>query len=672
MQYSIFVKFLVIILCTLSLVACMAGGAGILIDESQGMYTKGLEQWIKGELTGIGHSIAYESAVLYAAEHLGDCPEQVLDTFRDTYYMDLEKMNGSYAVEIYQNGVLLTPAAEIPNGSRLVEFTMSVIYPAIWTGEVKEDAVFHNRESIFLSTPLGDTYEVDLARYESPAYHIRAYLQMDLLDPFQLQFMELMYAMRYVFIVMLVAGLLSFAATLVYLCHAAGRHPKSRHPYPAALNRVPLDLYFAIVIAGEVGLSYLVLEILEACFNYGGNWGIGSLVGLGVFGMALLAVGFLFALAAQMKTKGGFWWRRTIIGWFLVRLWRSIRLLFRGVGAICNMLPLVWQWLLMLLGVIGWGGISLIVVVSTYSDFWGVLGGLGVILSVLGFVGLVAYWAYCMGHLLKGVLRMSRGGLHYQIPTRYLRGKFREFAEALNSMAGAARIAAERQLKSERMKTELITNVSHDIKTPLTSIINYVDLLKKPHDEAQGAQYLEVLDRQSQRLKKLIEDLMEMSKASTGNIHVDMDCVDAVEAVNQALGEFSDKLDRAGLFPVFRCPEEPVLIQADGKLLWRILSNLLNNAVKYAMPGTRFYIDLVEVRGNAVLNLKNISREQLNINAEELLERFVRGDTARNTEGSGLGLNIAKSLVELQGGQMELMVDGDLFKVTIVFPLTRM
>ena len=162
---------------------------------------------------------------------------------------------------------------------------------------------------------------------------------------------------------------------------------------------------------------------------------------------------------------------------------------------------------------------------------------------------------------------------------------------------------------------------------------------------------------------------MEMSKASTGNIHVDMNYVDAVEAVNQALGEFSDKLDRAGLYPVFRCPEEPVLIQADGKLLWRILSNLLNNAVKYAMPGTRFYIDLVEVQGNAVLNLKNISREQLNIDAEELMERFVRGDTARNTEGSGLGLNIAKSLVELQKGQMHLMVDGDLFKVTIIFPL---
>ena len=188
---------------------------------------------------------------------------------------------------------------------------------------------------------------------------------------------------------------------------------------------------------------------------------------------------------------------------------------------------------------------------------------------------------------------------------------------------------------------------------------------------SQGEQYLEVLSRQSLRLKKLIDDLMDLSKASTGNINVEMDYVDAVEAINQALGEFSDKLDRAALYPVFRCPDEPVVIQADGRLLWRVMSNLLSNAVKYAMPGTRVYIDLVTAEGAAVLQMKNISRDQLNINADELMERFVRGDAARNTEGSGLGLNIAKSLVELQKGQMHLMVDGDLFKVTIVLPLAQ-
>ena len=219
------------------------------------------------------------------------------------------------------------------------------------------------------------------------------------------------------------------------------------------------------------------------------------------------------------------------------------------------------------------------------------------------------------------------------------------------------------------MKTELITNVSHDIKTPLTSIINYVDLLKKPHTDSDGVLYLEVLDRQSQRLKKLIDDLMEMSKASTGNLAVELGRVDAVEAINQALGEFGDKLAAVNLTPVFRYPEFPVTMMADGRLVWRVLSNLLSNAVKYALPDTRLYIDLMCLQGNAVIAIKNISRDQLNVNVDELMERFVRGDSSRNTEGSGLGLNIAKSLVELQHGQMHLMVDGDLFKVTLIFPL---
>ena len=229
-------------------------------------------------------------------------------------------------------------------------------------------------------------------------------------------------------------------------------------------------------------------------------------------------------------------------------------------------------------------------------------------------------------------------------------------------------MAAQKQLKSERMKTELITNVSHDIKTPLTSIINYVDLLQKPHTPEEEKTYLEVLNRQSQRLKKLIEDLMEMSKASTGNLTADITKLDAVESVNQALGEFADKLEKAQLTPVFRHPEESVAMMADGRLAWRVLSNLLSNTVKYALPGTRVYIDVMALEGKVIISLKNISRDELNVDADELMERFVRGDDSRNTEGSGLGLNIAKTLMELQKGQLQLLVDGDLFKVTLIFP----
>ena len=263
---------------------------------------------------------------------------------------------------------------------------------------------------------------------------------------------------------------------------------------------------------------------------------------------------------------------------------------------------------------------------------------------------------------------MKRGDLSHKISTRFLFGSFKEFAKGLNDISNAAALAAEKQLRSERMKTELITNVSHDIKTPLTSIINYVDLLQKPHTEQEEAQYLEVLSRQSQRLKKLVDDLMEMSKASTGNIATQITQLDAVEAVTQALGEFADKLDKANLTPVLDVPETPVMMLADSRLVWRVLSNLLSNAVKYALPGTRMYVRVRQNRNAVVISIKNISKEQLGISAEELMERFVRGDASRNTEGSGLGLNIAKSLMELQKGQLKLAVDGDLFKVTLIFP----
>ena len=210
--------------------------------------------------------------------------------------------------------------------------------------------------------------------------------------------------------------------------------------------------------------------------------------------------------------------------------------------------------------------------------------------------------------------------------------------------------------------------MSHDIKTPLTSIINYIDLLQKAETAEQSAAYLQVLDRQSQRLKKLISDLIEMSKATTGNLTVETTQVDLVEAVNQALGEFADKLTAQDLTVVFPQQSVPVLVQADGRLIWRVLSNLLGNIVKYALPGTRVYVDIRRHQGQVEISLKNISREALNVSAQELTERFVRGDASRNTEGSGLGLNIAQSLMELQKGSLALLVDGDLFKVTLTFP----
>ena len=503
--------------------------------------------------------------------------------------------------------------------------------------------------------------------------------------------------------------LLLFAVFAVYLCTSAGRKPKSEEIRAGGLNRLPLDLY---LFGGGFGIALIIavgVEAAEMLLRQDFLVGCGFAV-LAAFACCLIFVGFCFAFVAQIKTPDGFWWRNTLCG-ICIRLcarfavWLEKFLALKGfpfLGRMCkklwqftckaavwlyqstqkaflwlgnklgiasrwigkkvhrflSLLPLTWQWLI--------GGFVLIFIAALFINDYNSPNT--VILGLVLCLAIVLYASHCFGLLAESTKRMSKGDLDTKVDDKLMAGCFKEFAGDLNNLADVAVVAAQKQLKSERMKTELITNVSHDIKTPLTSIINYVDLLQKPHTDAEQEQYLEVLDRQSQRLKKLIDDLMDMSKASTGNMAVEITQVDAVESVNQALGEFADKLDKAQLFPVFRHNEDSVSMMADGRLVWRVMSNLLSNAVKYAMPGTRLYIDLMTLEGKVIISLKNISRDELNVDADELMERFVRGDDSRNTEGSGLGLNIAKSLMELQKGQLQLLVDGDLFKVTLIFP----
>lgn len=497
------------------------------------------------------------------------------------------------------------------------------------------------------------------------------------------------------------ACLLLFAVLAVYLCCAAGRKPGSEEVHAAGFNCIPLDIYLAGGGLIVFGLFMVIVQFYDAADLF--SQSIQTLcAGMLMAGyvMSLIFVSFCFACAAQFKTPGGYWWRNSVCwrcmnllvkcvkgcfsgcGWllrklpkaaavfwdFLLMLLTPLRWLWtqikktcakigKSVNRVYSMMPLTWQWLLT----------GFIMVMLLFAALAG-RSNLMVVLSLCACVAVVLYGAYCFGILLESAKRTGKGDLDTKVDDKYLIGAFRSFAGDLNDLVGVAVVAAQKQLKSERIKTELITNVSHDIKTPLTSIINYVDLLQKPHTPEEEKTYLEVLNRQSQRLKKLIEDLMEMSKASTGNLTADITKLDAVESVNQALGEFADKLEKAQLTPVFRHPEESVAMMADGRLAWRVLSNLLSNTVKYALPGTRVYIDVMALEGKVIISLKNISRDELNVDADELMERFVRGDDSRNTEGSGLGLNIAKTLMELQKGQLQLLVDGDLFKVTLIFP----
>ena len=526
--------------------------------------------------------------------------------------------------------------------------------------------------------------------------------------------LRLLWSYRNALFGILAVNLLLFAVCAVYLCCAAGRKPGRDAVKAGGLNLIPLDAYALGVGLADVGIVWLLAEGMEYLLNQGLLFAAGTAAVAG-YGACVLFVGFCFAFAAQVKTPGGLWWRNSACGWFLrlcawawrlairclawcwVQLeklwnralplgkrllravWKLVKFFALELKKLCgrllsivekcvawlgktlarfaDLLPLTWQWLVTAFVLILVLGVTL-----TANGAGWILLGVCLVLAV------VLYGSGAFGTLLESAKRMRRGDLDTKVDDGLLVGCFRDFAQELNGLADVAVVAARKQLKSERMKTELITNVSHDIKTPLTSIINYVDLMSKPHSPEEQELYLEVLSRQSQRLKKLIDDLMEMSKASTGNINVDIARVDAAEAVNQALGEFGDKLAKANLTPVFRHPEEPVEMLADGRLVWRVLSNLLSNAVKYALPGTRLYVDLTTLEGKVLISLKNISREELNVEADELMERFVRGDASRNTEGSGLGLNIAKSLMELQKGQLQLLVDGDLFKATLIFP----
>ena len=315
-------------------------------------------------------------------------------------------------------------------------------------------------------------------------------------------------------------------------------------------------------------------------------------------------------------------------------------------------------------------------VIVLFNLCMGFLGGpLGILAA-----GIVDVAAGCLLYLerkdlqsiVEGTQTIGGGRFDAKIDTARMHGENRALAEAVNSIGDGIQDAVATSMKDERLKADLITNVSHDIKTPLTSIINFVKLLKREDiTDERIRSYIEVLDAKSQRLKQLTDDLVEASKISSGNISLQLERINFVELINQTNGEFSEKFEDKGLQFVVNMPQDPVVIEADGRRLWRIIENLYNNAAKYAMPGTRVYADIILTEDKVNFSLKNVSEQQLNISADELTERFIRGDISRSTEGSGLGLSIAKSLTVMQGGEFELYLDGDLFRVNIQFERVR-
>ena len=436
----------------------------------------------------------------------------------------------------------------------------------------------------------------------------------------------------------LVLAVAAFIFLLVSAGHRTGTAEVARNWF----DRIPLELVL-LGMALAVGFGGRALT----------DW---ALTVLGLFLPMLLALGLLFCMTFAVRCKTKTLVKGTLLYWVCRGAWAGVK----GLWYVLVNLPLIWKTILI------WGGISLIelVMIAGYARgplvlFW--------LLEKLVLTPVLLAFAIGLKKLQDGAGRMAAGDMA-PVPEKFLFPEEKKHAQSLNSIGQGARLAVEKQLKSERMKTELITNVSHDLKTPLTSIISYVDLLKKEGLSSEHApEYVDVLDRQSQRLKKLTEDLVEASKASTGNIQAQPEDVDVNLLLSQAAGEYAERLAAAGLTTVTTWdPSEPH-IRADGRLLWRVFDNLLSNVTKYAQPGTRVYLSTAARDGGVEITFRNVSRDELNVSAEELMERFVRGDASRNSEGSGLGLSIAKSLTELNNGTLSLTVDGDLFKATLVF-----
>lgn len=454
------------------------------------------------------------------------------------------------------------------------------------------------------------------------------------------------FIVKYDISIFVISGILLLVLS-VFLIAAAGHSNKSEEIYLTFLDRIPYEFIALVIVAPVWGILYamdyrMTTHAICICVT-----------------IALIIPVILFTTSARIKARTLF--KNTIIYRIFRMLWRNGKTITRYIKILWNNFNIYGKY---------FGVFLAAAIIELFFAFSGVLEGVFVTLffEKLLFGAILIIACINMNRLKKAGNEIAKGNMDYEVDTSHMLGEFKMHGENLNSIRDGMSNAVEASLKSERMKTELITNVSHDIKTPLTSIINYVDLLKKEDiDNEKADEYIEVLDRQSARLKKLIQDLIDASKASTGNIDVSLIKTDVNVVINQALGEFEDKLAARNLKTIVKSFNDECFVIADGRLLWRVMENLINNIVKYAVDNSRIYIDVAEYdSGHISVTFKNISKEELNISGDELMERFVRGDSSRNTEGSGLGLSIAKSLMELQRGKMEIIVDGDLFKVVLL------
>ena len=484
----------------------------------------------------------------------------------------------------------------------------------------------------------------------------------------------------------LLASAILFLMSIVWLTVVAGRRANGENElYLHPFDRWKTELSAVLMVGPWLLITIIFMEVWDGvgvqAYSYNGGAHYLYYYGFTMTGedaciiggyAAVTAVIFLIGyLSLVRRLKGGTLWKDSILKMiftWLVKCWRFVS---QYVQVFWRHRRVLWKTILVF---------AVIVFIHWFALFAAAMYGIPGFCMFLSAVSeaaaayLLIRDAAAKERIKNGIQEIASGNLDYKLPLDLRQGgDYQDMAENLNNIGNGLQRAVDKSIRDERLKTDLITNVSHDIKTPLTSIINYVDLLKRENFEDPKIQgYLDILEMKAQRLKTLTEDVVEASKVSSGNITLEYMDVDLVEMLNQTIGEFSEKMEAKQLKVIASLPEEPAVIHVDGRRMWRVLENIFNNAAKYAMPGTRVYADL-KVEGKKIwFSLKNVSEQPLNFSSDELTERFIRGDVSRSTEGSGLGLSIAKSLTEMQGGKFELYLDGDLFKVTIKFEKGRL
>ena len=599
---------------------CVLAGAFMY---SERFYTKSPEQIEEEKYAGILCKTAAQISKCY-----GEKNTEELKNFSTSYFTVRDGETGETLINTYENQKYIGKA---------VFKNMSVYRTVESPGEV------------YVEEYLGD---VDITVYAAENYPL-SYSNL-----LYLKLTDFLYPLRYSIIFIGLLFLLLFVLTMVFIYAAAGRQADGSIKL-SFFDKIPFDLLTAcIIVIGMLNIA--IAENLYAGAEF-------QLIALSAMFSLDYFIALLYTVSFAVRIKAGTFVKNNVIYKLLRILLRSLKKILGFLGFVFKNLSLVKKIALICVAVLIFDFFVAAVCLSAGATaLLAFLAGLNAVTIAV----LIIFTAVQLQRIKNGGEKIAEGDIDYKIDTSYMFPEFREFCGSLNNISAGMQNAVDEKMKSERMRTALITNVSHDIKTPLTSIINYVDLIKKeqPEDE-KIKEYVAVLDRQSSRLKKLIEDLVEASKASSGSLKVELSECDAGVLLSQTVGEFDERLKNAELIPVLTVPDMPVKIMADGRHLWRVLENLTGNVCKYSLPGTRVYMDLTVRNGKAVITFKNISKYPLNISGDELMERFVRGDTSRNTEGSGLGLSIARSLTELQGGDMKIDIDGDLFKATLKFDL---